>query len=396
MSRRNSREALLQDELLNAVQIGLAAQRNDLAERSFSAEITRQSFDLEQQRRVENARTAAMTELASVDPLAPDAFDRVQKVRASYGGVLPAAEFRAIVDPIEKEVTGYRSLAEQIKATSGVAPVVGKDGRYDFEATRQQARELEHEYATGLNPTVRGAMERSQAFTGMSLSEKVTYGRRHQEAEQILDWALSNDLVSYDDVMSRGGLYLDGGNVSEQPLIDGSGSAQPVRAGHIFDLRAVQGLKTADGRNLGAAFRQAQDARSAMEQQNAFGETQAKQAKTEIELLGSLNTFLSGESAYALSPEERAVIENLVSKTALNAAKTVDQAGAARVAGAGVLPVQATTTRADVTNTQAAQASAARNPVPLPIGQVPANRQGQFSVGQTFTDPSGVVYIITE
>jgi hypothetical protein len=320
MSRqRNAREALAQDQLTQAASFGLQMQRQDLSERQFAAQIAQASYGLVKEQQTEDARVTLSQQLSSIDPMSPDAPDRVREVQSRYQGVLPASEFRNLFDPVSKQVEASSGYINTIRTEIGVNPVVGQDGRYDLAATRQVADEIKAAYAQGLNPLVRGALDRSPEFANMSTSEKLEYGQRHQKAEELLDWALANDLVAYEDVVKGGGgIYLNAGSASSMATVDGasrlSGStSEPVRADHIFDLRAVQGLKTKDGRALGAAFTAYQRNTMEVERSNKGMEVAGTQLKALQDSVKVINQTLSTDAGVAgLPPKtQQALLERL-------------------------------------------------------------------------------------
>jgi hypothetical protein len=296
MADRRTREALLQDELMNSVRMGailqeqgnsereyqLGLQRQVLSQRALEAELTKQQYIVDEEKKVADARRDYTIGVGSIDYLAPDAEEKHRELVTKYQPLMPAAEFESMNTPIAKRIGATSEFVNNYKLRTGIAPVVGEDGRYDLAQSAIEEKKLAAAYESGLRPTTQGALERVEHLKTLPLSQKLVYGQEHEVADQMVRWAVQNDLLTYDDLSKLGsGLYITSGVQDQKTTFDGSGTpigtTQPRRSDHVYDLRAVEGVKLSNGRTLSSLFKEVQDTKELGVQNAASGEVVGKE-----------------------------------------------------------------------------------------------------------------------
>jgi hypothetical protein len=289
MSRRNSREALMQDDLLKVAEIGIAMQRTDLAERQFAAGVAQTIFAIDQQKKLEDTKMSVAQGLAELDPLSPTATERFKELQA-IAGALPASERSELFRSAEIEMGGIRSWAEEYRTTYGIDPVV-VDGRYDLTGSRRQAELIQGE-TKELNTQTLWTLQNDPTVRGAGLKNMVEIGKQHERASQMLEWAAREGVLNIPD-----GQSFDFNNPALFRSTVDPNDPNKRTIGAVYDPRAVEALRLKDGTTLGKYFQQAEQQTRVREQ----GTAQQKAIGSEIALLTDL-VKIQGRDLYG-APE---------------------------------------------------------------------------------------------
>jgi hypothetical protein len=276
-SPRQSRSDQLQGELMQSIQMGAILQEQGNSERQYQLEFQRQQALLEQQtyemikaEKLEIARKTTMTMLSEIDYRSPDAPDKLRMLEADVKSILPESDFRNLTDSKFEAVRAQQALVEQYKIETGMTVPLDKDGRYDFATAGQQRNELKQFYESGMKPETIVALNQIEGLRDLPISQKLVYGQEHEVADQMVRWAVQNNLLTYDDLSKMGpGLYVTGGAAND--------TLKQGRAGHVYDLRAVEGVKLSNGRTLSSVFKEVEDTAELSKQSAASSEMVGKQ-----------------------------------------------------------------------------------------------------------------------
>jgi hypothetical protein len=392
MSRRNPRQALLQDELLNAVQIGIALDRNNMA---------RQQNDMARQQMVasqirDNSRDSALMVLpvmvSAFDPdteNAPETFAEMES--AAY--MLSPQEKASVLEPAMRALDERRKLESEAR-NFGVTPVFqqGEDGtkRLDRMGTRKAVSVAQQQFAIEemtFVPEVRQLGERMKA-AGTMQDNFVMHNwlKEQDELHKGIRMAAESNLITPAELSSLFKPWGDGGTPATS---DGAN----IPGNRIVDADMYAAV-------VAPRLRRMQEVAQTRENSAALAEALSSNVSDQTKGLGVLQAVLQRVDSGDLQMDkgDEAALKDMYMALAQQNMATIGQAGAARVeATPGALPDDAVLSRAGSMNPAAADSAARGAPVPLSKASqnFPAGL-AHLAPGQTYTAPDGRVYQITE
>lgn len=133
---RNDRE-----EARAQAALALDAQRIALARSQEDRLIIDQQRQLTREQNSQTAYQTAATGLMQIDPDTPQAAQEILAWKSFAGKYLDGNQMRELFDPIEGAVDVNQRTFGELRAKSGIRdPIIGQDGRYDWDATFDSAQ----------------------------------------------------------------------------------------------------------------------------------------------------------------------------------------------------------------------------------------------------------------
>lgn len=392
MSGRKSREALLQDELMNSVRMGAILQEQGNSERRYQ-------LGVDEAKRVADARAEVPFLVAGFDADTPDAQVRYAEI-SSKAGVLDPRDQESLLRPIQKKLEERNALESEAR-NHGVAPVFTRreDGSQglDRPATRTQImakQVVAIEEAQGFLPDT---LRLKAALADDTLFQKMPVYAQHEELRRQ-----DSMFRGVNDAVVRG--LMTSKEVNElyksQGAFDGVVSSHTgVTTGgqpHLFGAVMIDPIKYAE--LVEPRLQTAMRADASREQSAGVAEALGAQSRIQASSLGTLQELLkrADEGEINLPDSEVEQLRDLYKSLALENVTTVRQAGEAGVLAAGTVDATATVSRVEQSNAKAADTSARSNRSPL--SKSSPNFPAQYkdtAVGSLVTGPDGSVYYIT-
>jgi hypothetical protein len=121
--------------------LALDAQRIALARSQEDRMIIDQQRRITQEQNSQTAYQTAATGLMQIDPDTPQAAQEVLAWKSFAGKHLDGNQMRELFDPIEGAIDVNQRTFGELRAKSGIRdPIIGQDGRYDWDATFDAAQ----------------------------------------------------------------------------------------------------------------------------------------------------------------------------------------------------------------------------------------------------------------
>jgi hypothetical protein len=329
MSRRNSREALMQDDLLKVAEVGIAMQRTDLAERQFAAGVAQTIFEINQQKQQVDLRGQLLGEISTLSGNGVGDKDRFEQAVKKFGAGIDPRDLETLVGAKRAEVVGGFEAVESFEKTTGLSvpkvtrTEIGADGstrswqEYDLQAARNEADLVAGEFEA-MSPTTRYSVKKALG-EDIPLAVRVQFGKQHEEARAILDRAMAEGWITDPTILES--LYLPGQSTESGSLTDvGSNKTASTYAPRLLDLDKVKSLPVKHAFNPNETTTIAQ--RYALAQHNDLSRTRATEAsksaaeelKTSVDVAGKIATILSKELDADIPPEAKAAFQNVLTQ----------------------------------------------------------------------------------
>jgi hypothetical protein len=331
MSRRDSRQALMQDELIRAVEAGIMQERSDLAQRQFAVGVAQTMFEIDKEKRQVDLRSQLLGEVSTLNGSRVGDKDRFDQAVKQYGAGMDPRDLELLVGAKRVEVYGGFEAVDTFEKTTGLTvpkverTEVGADGasrswqEYDLQSARKEAELLQGELET-MSPTTRYSIK-SNLPEHIPTAVRVEIGRQHEQAKVILDHAVAEGWITEGTLES---LYLPD-QTARATSMAGVDPDKPstVFAPRLLDLDRVKSLAVKDAFDPTKKTTLAQ--RYSLAQNDAVARAKATEglkASTEVanttrQSLQAINTLLNGEMGIALPEEARDVLTKQAEQLAL-------------------------------------------------------------------------------
>jgi hypothetical protein len=401
MSRRNSREALMQDDLLKVAEVGIAMQRTDLAERQFAAGVAQTIFAIDQQKQTENAKTDVAFMVSAFDPDREDAPLQFAEIQSRANKLSPQ-EAQQLLAPAMASMASRQELVGQARQF-GVDPVftMQPDGsrRIDHQATRRSIFQKELEWAEEEKTwapevhTLQVQLREDPLFQQLPKDAQRSELRRQNNMLSGVQTALENNLLTTEELDS---LYLNSGQFegTVSSLTGSTTGGQP----HFVGARMIDPMKYQS--LVAPKLKQFEVAAQTREQLTARGDAQKGMVSEITRALQVVTERLKQYEGGELNLTAEEVAETKQEMRVLSKLNMQFTQGAASdtLAGTpGTIPDERVISRgqmsASVGDADAAKAK------PVPLSKASANFPSALSSlppGATYTGPDGTVFTITE
>jgi len=135
------REQSYRQEARAQAALALDAQRIALARSQEDRMIIDQQRRITQEQNAQTAYQTAATGLMQIDPDTPQAAQEVLAWKSFAGKHLDGNQMRELFDPIESAIDVNTRTFGELRAKTGIRdPIIGQDGRYDWDATFDAAQ----------------------------------------------------------------------------------------------------------------------------------------------------------------------------------------------------------------------------------------------------------------